>query len=96
MLTDATAPTPVPTPTDFVIVDVQPAALEPVMVYVVAEAGVANTEAPVVALSPVAGTHVYVAAPEAVIVTPEPPQLAAVAGVADSEGVALIVSVRST
>jgi hypothetical protein len=40
----------------------------PVTVYVVVVVGVAVTEAPVVALKPVAGVHVYVFAPVAVSV----------------------------
>lgn len=41
-----------------VVVPTQPAALVPVMVYVVVAVGLAVTPAPVVALSPVAGDHV--------------------------------------
>ena len=41
-----------------VAVEVHPAALVPVIVYVVVDAGFAVTLAPVVALNPVAGDHV--------------------------------------
>jgi len=52
-----------------VVVPVQPAALVPVTVYVVVAAGLAETDAPVVAESPVDGVQVYVEAPLAVKVT---------------------------
>ena len=49
-------------------VEVQPLKSVPVTVYVMVEAGFAVTVEPVVALSPVAGDHVYVVAPLAVSV----------------------------
>ena len=48
--------------------EVVPQEPTPVTVYVVVVVGVAVTDAPVVALKPVAGVHVYVFAPVAVSV----------------------------
>jgi hypothetical protein len=47
----------------------------PVTVYVVVEGGLAVTDVPVVALSPVAGDHAYVTAPLAVNVPAVPAQV---------------------
>jgi hypothetical protein len=58
-----------------VVVFVQPEADVPETVYVVVEAGLAVTEAPVVALNPVDGAHEYVLPPEAVNVPDNPEQI---------------------
>ena len=57
-------------------VAVQPLASVPVTVYVVVEEGLAETLAPVVLLSPVAGDHAYELAPLAVSVAGKPLQIA--------------------
>ena len=58
-----------------VAVAVHPATEVPVIVYVVVTAGLAVTEAPVVALNPVAGVQLYVLAPAAVNVVELPRQM---------------------
>jgi hypothetical protein len=63
----------------------------PVTVYVVVETGLAVTVAPVVALRPVAGAHVYVVAPLAVKLVPTPEHTEADEGVTVTVGVVLTV-----
>ena len=70
---------------------VQPAALEPVTVYVVVVVAVQVTGEPVVALKAVAGVHVYVLAPDALIVVDDPIQYADEPGVTVTVGVVLTV-----
>lgn len=62
----------------------QPAAPDPVTVYVVVEPGAAFTVAPVVALNPVEGDHEYVVAPLAVIFVLPPLQMVGVVAEADT------------
>jgi uncharacterized lipoprotein YbaY len=65
----------------------------PVTVYVVVVVGVAVTVAPVVALNPVAGVHVYVFAPVAVSVADCPAQMLAEFTVTGVTVVQLILAV---
>jgi len=60
---------------------------------VVVTVGLAVTEAPVVALSPVAGAQVYVLAPLAVMITDPPAQIAGALGVLVTVGSGLTVTV---
>jgi hypothetical protein len=55
--------------------------------------GVAVTTAPVVALKPVPGDHVYVVAPLAVITTESPPHIPGEGGVTVNVGVGVTVTV---
>lgn len=66
----------------------------PVTVYVMVTVGDAVTVEPVVALSDVAGDHVYVVAPLAVRVLLLPAQMAEVAGVTVTVGVGVTVIVE--
>ena len=70
----------VPTVTTVVAWAVHPLDAAPVIVYVVVTEGLAVTDAPVVALSPVAGLHVYETAPLAVMETEPAGQMVADAG----------------
>jgi hypothetical protein len=72
---------------------VQPAAVVPVMVYVVVAVGVAVTVAPLVALNPVAGVHAYVLAPLAVRLVEAPAQMAGAAGVTEMVGTGFMITV---
>jgi hypothetical protein len=56
-------------------VSLHPDPFVPTTVYVMVVAGLAFTDAPVVALNPAAGLHEYVAAPDALIVTEVPEQI---------------------
>lgn len=56
------------------------------------EPGLAVTDEPVVALRPVPGLHVYVAAPPALIVVELPEQIVGVTAVAVTVGVGLTVT----
>jgi uncharacterized membrane protein (DUF4010 family) len=82
--------------TETVVVDepTHPKLLVPVTVYVVVADGVAVTLAPVVADRPVAGNHVYVAAPVAINEVDEPAHIATlVPAVTTGNGFTLIVIV---
>lgn len=76
-----------------VVVPVHPAAVVPVMVYVVVAVGLAVTLEPVVALKPVAGDHVYVKAPDAVKVVLDPLQIVAGATVTSALAFTVMVDV---
>lgn len=65
--------------------------LTPVMVYVVVDTGLAVTEAPVVALKPVAGNHEYVVPPLAVNSAPTPEHTDGDVGVTEIVGVGVTV-----
>ena len=70
--------------------------LVPVTVYVTSAAGLAVTEAPVMAERPVAGAHVYVSAPETASPRPLPPEQTVPAdGVVVSDGSGFIVRVAT-
>lgn len=75
------------------VVSLHPLPLVPVTVYVVELAGLAVTVVPVVALKPVAGIHVYVVAPLAVILVELPEHIVGETGVAVTVGVGLTVIV---
>ena len=71
-------------------------AVVPVTVYVVVEVGLAVTVAPLVALNPVAGDHVYVLAPEAVRLTLPAKAIEGAAGVTTTVGSAWLVNTTSS
>ena len=74
----------------------QPAALVPVIVYIVVLVALHVTVVPVVALSPAEGDQVYVAAPEAVIAVELPRQMDGLTAVPVTTGKGLTVIVTMT
>jgi hypothetical protein len=82
------------TVTTTVIVLVQPAADVPVTVYVVVVAGLAVTDVPVVPLSPVPGSQVYVDAPVGVNVADVPSHIVAAGTVTTGIGLTVTITVE--